>query len=107
MSFSRSTKKSFGSTPRQGTYHLDQEIKKINRLIRKNDNMRGQLMERAADLDEERIIMSSPTRRVRELRATSLQLRDENEMLKHKLKLTKRLRERVQTMRGWAALVHQ
>jgi hypothetical protein len=99
MSFSRSTKKSFGSTPRQGTYHLDQEIKKINRLIRKNDNMRGQLMERAADLDEERIIMSSPTRRVRELRATSLQLRDENEMLKHKLKLTKRLRERVQTMR--------
>ena len=69
-------------------------------MIRKNDNMRSQILERAADLEDEREILSSPTRRARELRSTSLALHDENEMLKYKLKLRTRLRNRVRTMRA-------
>ena len=100
MSFSRSFKPKSNYSLEQGTYHLDAEIKKLDRLIRKNNNMREQIMERASDLEEERSILSSPTRRVQELRSTCLALQDENEMLKYKRTLRKRLRSRVRDARS-------
>lgn len=100
MSFSRAYKPKSNYSLEQGTYHLDAEIKKLDRLIRKNDNMREQILERASDLEEERSILSSPTRRVQELRSTCLALQDENEMLKYKRKLRKRLRGRVRDARS-------
>jgi len=109
MAFSRSTSSSRSKTNKANknslkglTPDLDAQIKSLNRLIRKNTNLRDQIHLRASLLEQEPDIIRSPTRRAQELRSTALALRDENEMLTYKLSLRKRLRERMRSMRSAA-----
>ena len=102
--FSRSlgsTVNSRAKSKRVNSTSLDSEIKNLQRLIRKNNNLQEQISLRAQLLEAEHGPDStlSPTRRAIELRSTALSLQDENELLEYKLKLRKRLRERLRAMR--------